>query len=173
MTIPRIRNNIRRPCSNSLPGKGLYVKKCVCECVCVCVCVWVCVFDLKSQFNKNLTAVCGTKRGSDRKTNPIITFPRIFLPKYFSYKKTKAQFHQCFYAQLLHLNIPKVQKAAWLDCLFCAFGICACKSCTLTRWWNWSLWSIVFLSFHSKISFSFRTYFPLCFGTCFFAEIRN
>ena len=41
----------------------------------------------------------------------------------------RGQFHQCVYAQLLHKQVPKTQKAAWFD-FFCAFGICARKSCS-------------------------------------------
>ena len=39
------------------------------------------------------------------------------------------QFRQCVYTQLLCAQIPKAQKASWVDCLFCAFGICSRKSC--------------------------------------------
>ena len=41
---------------------------------------------------------------------------------------TRGQFHQHAYTQLLCTQIPKAQKAAWLDSLFCAFGICERKS---------------------------------------------
>jgi len=37
-----------------------------------------------------------------------------------------------FYEQLLCKQIQKFQKDWQLDCLFCAFGICACKSCNRT-----------------------------------------
>ncbi len=41
----------------------------------------------------------------------------------------RCQFHQLFYEQLLHTQVPNMQKRHWwLDCLFCAFGICASKS---------------------------------------------
>ena len=43
---------------------------------------------------------------------------------------TRDQFHQRVYTQLLCLQIPKAQKATWVDCLFYAFGIVKC-------WWNW------------------------------------
>ena len=39
------------------------------------------------------------------------------------------RFHQHVYAQLLRGQIPKAQKAACLDCLFCAIRIFVCKSC--------------------------------------------
>ena len=38
------------------------------------------------------------------------------------------QFHQHAYKQLLHAQFQKAQKAAWVDCLYCAFGICERKS---------------------------------------------
>ena len=38
----------------------------------------------------------------------------------------RCQFHQ---RSTSSLQVPKVQKTAWLDSLFCAFGICASKSC--------------------------------------------
>ena len=41
----------------------------------------------------------------------------------------RGQFHQRVYAKLLRSQIPKAQKAAWSDCLFCAFGLCAPESC--------------------------------------------
>ena len=50
---------------------------------------------------------------------------------------SRGQFHQRFYAQLLCPQIPKVQKAAWVDWVFYAFGICRSKRCEWTRWWNW------------------------------------
>ena len=50
-----------------------------------------------------------------------------------SQRDQKGQFHQHANAQLLRAQILKAQKAAWLDCLFCTFGIWARKAC----WWNW------------------------------------
>ena len=44
--------------------------------------------------------------------------------------ETWGQFHQHAYAQLLCMQIPKVQKAAWHGCLFCDFVICVSKSCS-------------------------------------------
>ena len=44
---------------------------------------------------------------------------------------TLGQFHQRVYGQLLRLLILKVQKAAWVECLFFAFGIYMRKSCFL------------------------------------------
>ena len=44
--------------------------------------------------------------------------------------RERGQFHQCVYVQLLRPQIPKVQKAARVDCLFYAFGICRRRSCT-------------------------------------------
>ena len=41
---------------------------------------------------------------------------------------TWGQFHQRVYAKLLGMQILKAQKAAWVDFLFCAFGIFARKN---------------------------------------------
>ena len=62
-----------------------------------------------------------------------------FLPRFYHllwygwmmFKMLNEQFHQHVYAQLLRSLIPKAQKAAWFDCLFCAFGICEHKNCAL------------------------------------------
>ena len=57
---------------------------------------------------------------------------------------------------LLRSQIQKAPKAAWLDCLFCAFGICRRKSCSLNYgeidpWWAtcgqaWDYWSVMKLN---------------------------
>ena len=51
---------------------------------------------------------------------------------------SRCQFHQRVYAQLLHAKVPKAQKAAWIDCLFCAFGICEhkCYDGEIGPWWK-------------------------------------
>ena len=62
---------------------------------------------------------------------------RVHFDANFSRKDTEScnvlhirdQFHQRVYVQLFCVQILKAQKAAWVDCLFWAFGICSRKSC--------------------------------------------
>ena len=63
------------------------------------------------------------------------TFNICNYPQNFYFKKLASvsvlflgRFHQRVYAKLLHRQIPKAQKASWLDCLFCPIGIFVCKA---------------------------------------------
>jgi hypothetical protein len=47
-----------------------------------------------------------------------------------SRRRDQGSISSTFYAKLLCTQIPKEQKKdKWLDCIFCAFGIWARKSC--------------------------------------------
>ena len=55
------------------------------------------------------------------------------LPSYMQpagrvFETTWGQFHQCVYSQLLCSQILKVQKGAWVDCLFALFGSVGVKA---------------------------------------------
>ena len=59
---------------------------------------------------------------------------RCCLPKYLHFTSRigeiyiRGQFHQCVHKQLLSAQIPKVQKAAWPDCLFALLGCAHVKA---------------------------------------------
>ena len=46
------------------------------------------------------------------------------------YSVRQGSISSMFYVQLLQTQIPKTQKATWLDCLWCTVGICGRKSCS-------------------------------------------
>jgi len=45
-------------------------------------------------------------------------------------RETRCQFHQCFTSSFYQPRSIKYKKDWLLDCIFCTFGICACKSCS-------------------------------------------
>ena len=77
-------------------------------------------------------------------------------------RETRCQFHQCVYAQLLHSQIRKAQKAAWVDCLFLHYlDLCALKL-WVKCWWNWpkkqvkvkvAVWTHLAFGSKKKVSF--------------------
>ena len=52
--------------------------------------------------------------------------------------------------QLLRAKISKVQKAAWLDCLFCNFWDLCAQKLHIKGWWNWPLISSFYANFHVR-----------------------
>ena len=53
--------------------------------------------------------------------------------------RDKVTISPTLYKQLLHAKNPIAHKRQSSQAGFCAFGICARKSCAKTRWWNWPL----------------------------------
>jgi len=57
-------------------------------------------------------------------------------------RDTWVQFSQHFSRSFYAHKSQKHKKGWQLDCIFCTFGICQCKSCVRTCWWIWPLGSI-------------------------------